>query len=167
MSSVRLTLAASLAASACARARPDSDEPQAAVAFGDRADQRAVREAIDPSPPPAWHELVTCEADDDCVVVEMGCCEGEWTVSIAAAARDEAERRWARECPRGRRCFDPVVHGWVEAAVCEHRTCARIEEQLLVQTDGSWSTGLVFVSTSEPPWSTPARPDEASMQAQR
>jgi len=127
--------------------------------------ERVVLREPEPSATPAWEELVACEIDDDCMVVEMGCCEGEWTMSIATAAQDEADRRWAKDCPRGRRCFQPPVHGWVEQAVCDHGTCARIEDQLVVRPNGSWSTGLVLVHTSEPPWGTRPPPTEAQVQA--
>jgi hypothetical protein len=105
-----------------------------------------------PEPSPAVAELVACEVHEDCVVAQMGCCEGEWVVSVARSSQEEADRRWAKKCPRGRRCFQPAAPGWVEKAVCDRGACARIEDQVIARPDGSWASRFVLVPTAEPPW---------------
>jgi len=135
--------------------------------FTERPDDRVVWREPEPVEAAPWDELVACEVDDDCMIVEMGCCEGEWTMSIASSAHDEAEERWAKDCPRGRRCFQPPAHGWVEQAICDGRRCARIEDQLVLRSNGSWSSGLVLVPTSEPPWGSHPPATDPQMQTLR
>lgn len=144
-------LAGLVATAACARTTHD-EPPSFSSALAGHTDDLVILREPEPMPTPAWDPIVACESHDDCVVVEMGCCEGEWTMSIARAAQDEAEQRWAKDCPRGRRCFERIARGWVEATVCDQGACARIEEQLVLKENGSWSEGLVLVQTSEPPW---------------
>lgn len=78
-------------------------------------------EGLNPAPPAAW---LTCEADADCAVVEVGCCDhcnDGRVVSVVTKQSKAARTRY-----RPRRCPDPCTERGCAAAepVCVEGKCA-------------------------------------------
>jgi hypothetical protein len=101
-------------------------------------------------PSGAEDPLVACEDDDDCELVELGCCDrcnGGWVMSFAKATATEARSRW-REPGCGRMvhctslgCLDHA------RAVCDAGTCARI-----VSPFGPDGIAPTLLPNERPPW---------------
>ena len=71
-------------------------------------------------------ERTACQADTDCTIVTMGCCDacnGGWDWSVNVKAADEAKARFGEACQADERCTlldceqEPV-------AVCSAGVCA-------------------------------------------
>lgn len=46
--------------------------------------------------------LTTCQKDDDCVIVELGCCDacnGGFAVAVSADARGDVIEEYSESCP--------------------------------------------------------------------
>lgn len=82
-----------------------------------------------PNYPPALPleaEFTDCEVDEDCTLVELGCCDacnGGFKVSVRTDRRQEVEREFAETCPGDFACT--LLACPPDEAVCdENNTCA-------------------------------------------
>lgn len=114
---------------ACAdRERPSTAEP--AVAWRTVMTSEPVQVDIDT---PAWlgDPMFACMTDDDCTVLELGCCDkcnGGWQLSVNTRHAEAATRTWAeQQCDTGCTTLECPV---TLAPVCDGGVCARREEVL-------------------------------------
>jgi hypothetical protein len=79
-------------------------------------------------------DFVVCQADAECAIVELGCCDtcnGGWMMSVRADHVEAARARWGDDCGGGFACTEL---GCVPdpAAVCYERRCVvRLGEVLI------------------------------------
>jgi hypothetical protein len=107
---------------------PPPPPPEPPVISADQA-----FEGLTPTPPAAW---LTCAADTDCAVVEVGCCDhcnGGRVVSVATRLAKAARTRY-----RPRRCPDPCTERGCLGAepVCVEGRCAH-RARWVVPADGA------------------------------
>lgn len=84
-----------------------------------------------PPPEPLPAELTTCSVDEDCVIVELGCCgscNGGTAVAVRADRQDEVETTYAENCVGGTSCT---------MMACPPLEAACIDDTCTAQT-GSW-----------------------------
>jgi hypothetical protein len=78
-----------------------------------------------PPPDPLPAEYTECEADEDCVVTELGCCD-ECNGGIAVAVRSDQEAEvvelYTETCREGQACTEIGCPPWV--VTCDAGTCA-------------------------------------------
>lgn len=80
--------------------------------------------------PAAGDELFACASDDECVVVEMGCCDhcnGGWRLSVNKAHVDAATaKHHDKDCSGA--CTERGCD-WATAPVCHQGACAMSEDR--------------------------------------
>ncbi|MEL6349550.1 MAG: hypothetical protein AAFV53_40985 [Myxococcota bacterium] len=77
-----------------------------------------------PPPDPLESELTDCSADEECVVVELGCCDacnGGTAVAVNKAQEDETRDRYSERCGLNYACT-LMACGSLDA-VCDDGTC--------------------------------------------
>lgn len=77
-------------------------------------------------PPPAElpAEFTACDAPEDCVVVELGCCDecnGGEARSVAADQADAVRTQYAEVCGAGTACTEIGCAAW--ETTCEDNVC--------------------------------------------
>ena len=84
-----------------------------------------------PPPDPLPSEYTTCEADEDCVVVELGCCD-ECNGGLAVAVRADQEATvtdlYSERCGECTACTEMGCAPWV--VTCQDGTCANARGDL-------------------------------------
>lgn len=83
---------------------------------------------VNPNYPPELPldaELTDCEVDEDCTIVELGCCSdcnGGLAVAVRNDARDQVETDFSQACGRGVACT--LIACAPLEATCEANVCA-------------------------------------------
>ncbi len=82
-------------------------------------------------PPPAElpAEYTACDAPEDCVVVELGCCDacnGGEARSVSADQVAPVEERYAEVCQPGTACTEIGCPAW--QTTCEDNVCGLVRD---------------------------------------
>ena len=141
-------LALGVALFACARHEPRATTAAPQTRHRTVMTSEPVQLEIGDTPWLAPDPMFACMQDDDCAVLEMGCCDhcnGGWKVSVNTRHADDANRRWAEvgcdtactalECPE------------TLAPVCDGGVCARRE----VDPDATGQSRMTIVRNVLPP----------------
>ncbi len=89
-------------------------------------------EVVDNQPPtPVPATLMTCETAEECVVLELGCCDhcnGGRAVAVRADAADDVQATYAESCAPGTACTEmgcaPLT------ADCDDGRCVTVQGEL-------------------------------------
>jgi hypothetical protein len=141
---IRVSLAATaltigIAAGACASRSPPPPTERAATPTGPTipvVEPKFGPDALGPTffpplVPPEPDAMFVCGTNEDCVVIELGCCDhcnGGSLLAVNLASMDAAHDRFRQSDCAGVDCSERGC-GWDYEPVCDRGTCARLEQR--------------------------------------
>lgn len=84
-----------------------------------------------PPPDPLPDPYTRCAGSEDCVIVELGCCDacnGGTAVSVNAKSEAEVRDRYAESCGNNQACTLMACAPW--EPTCDDRTCGMEQGEL-------------------------------------